>query len=137
MPQKVACFPIWPGNKLQLEAHIDVRNDRKKKARGKKITGLQVGTFGAPSGLPWSYILVTCIVKIFACSRQFLRNSWFLDKLSQILSDFLLFCGLVEDNTYLFSFISQLRMFLGSLIKTIRIWLVVSSACQAIPAKFW
>ncbi|CAK9863101.1 unnamed protein product [Sphagnum jensenii] len=29
------------GNKLQLEAHIDVRNDRKKKARGKKITGLQ------------------------------------------------------------------------------------------------
>jgi hypothetical protein len=40
-PHKVACFPIWPGNKLQLEAHIDVRNDRKKKARGKKITGLQ------------------------------------------------------------------------------------------------
>jgi hypothetical protein len=44
-PHKVACFPLWPENKLQLEAHIDVRNDRKKKARGKKITGLQVGTF--------------------------------------------------------------------------------------------
>jgi WD40 repeat protein len=29
------------GNRLQLESHIDVRDDRNRKSRGRKITGLQ------------------------------------------------------------------------------------------------
>lgn len=39
--QLKACIQNVPGNKLQLESHIDVREENKK-ARGKKITGLHV-----------------------------------------------------------------------------------------------
>jgi hypothetical protein len=65
-------FPKCPGNRLQLESHIDVRDDRNRKSRGRKITGLQVDTCQplSPvplSPVPLSHFSIDCSVNFLSC----------------------------------------------------------------------
>jgi hypothetical protein len=60
-------FPKCPGNRLQLESHIDVRDDRNRKSRGRKITGLQVDTCQPLSRVPWSHFSFDCSVNFPTC----------------------------------------------------------------------